>query len=104
MRGIGVGVVEVFYDVGWDVIVVGILEIEIVQFSGSLDIEFKLLDVINDVFVSVLFLELQLLDVLVNCVGIFVCSWEYELDVFQKVIDVNLMGIMCCCLVVYLLL
>lgn len=103
-RGIGAGVAEVMAGSGWHVICAGVSEKEIAQFSGSKDIELRLLDVTDDTSVEKLFSSLDKLDALVNCAGILVRDKEYELDVFQKVIDVNLTGTMRCCLAAYPLL
>lgn len=103
-RGIGAGVAEVLHEAGWNVIAAGVSETEITQFGGCPDIALKLLDVTDDASVDALFSELESLDALVNCAGILVRSREYELDVFQKVIDVNLTGTMRCCLAAHPLL
>ena len=97
-RGIGAGVAEVMSRSGWHVISAGVSEQEIARFSGSKDIELRLLDVTDETSVDSLFSGLERLDALVNCAGILVREREYELDVFQKVIDVNLTGTMRCCL------
>lgn len=103
-RGIGAGVAEVMSRSGWHVISAGVSEEEIARFSGSKDIELRLLDVTDEASVDGLFSSLDRLDALVNCAGILVREREYELDVFQKVIDVNLTGTMRCCLASYPLL
>jgi len=103
-RGIGAGVAEVMSRSGWHVISAGVSEEEIARFSGSKDIELRLLDVTDETAVDGLFSGLGRLDALVNCAGILVREREYELDVFQKVIDVNLTGTMRCCLASYPLL
>ncbi|WP_434053640.1 MAG: SDR family NAD(P)-dependent oxidoreductase [Roseibium sp.] len=103
-RGIGAGVAEVLSRSGWHVISAGVSEEEIARFSGSKDIELRLLDVTDEASVDSLFSGLERLDALVNCAGILVREREYELDVFQKVIDVNLTGTMRCCLASYPLL
>lgn len=103
-RGIGAGVAEVMSRSGWHVISAGVSEEEIARFSGSKDIELRLLDVTDEASVDSLFSDLERLDALVNCAGILVREREYELDVFQKVIDVNLTGTMRCSLASYPLL
>lgn len=103
-RGIGAGVAEVMSRSGWHVISAGVSEEEIARFSGSKDIELRLLDVTDETSVDSLFSGLESLDALVNCAGILVREREYELDVFQSVIDVNLTGTMRCCLASYPLL
>jgi NAD(P)-dependent dehydrogenase (short-subunit alcohol dehydrogenase family) len=103
-RGIGAGVAEVMSRSGWHVISAGVSEEEIARFAGSRDIELRLLDVTDEASVESLFSGLDRLDALVNCAGILVREREYELDVFQKVIDVNLTGTMRCCLAAHPLL
>lgn len=103
-RGIGAGVAEVMSRSGWHVISAGVTEEEIARFAGSRDIELRLLDVTDEASVESLFSGLDRLDALVNCAGILVREREYELDVFQKVIDVNLTGTMRCCLAAHPLL
>lgn len=103
-RGIGAGVAEVMSRSGWHVISAAVSEEEIARFAGSRDIELRLLDVTDEASVESLFSGLDRLDALVNCAGILVREREYELDVFQKVIDVNLTGTMRCCLAAHPLL
>ncbi|MCV0426659.1 MAG: SDR family oxidoreductase [Roseibium sp.] len=103
-RGIGAGVAEVMSRSGWHVISAGVSEKEIAEFSGSKDIDLQLLDVTDDASVERLFSRFEKLDALVNCAGILLREKEYELDAFQKVIDVNLTGTMRCSLAAYPLL
>jgi NAD(P)-dependent dehydrogenase (short-subunit alcohol dehydrogenase family) len=56
------------------------------------------MDVTDGASVDALFNRLNSLSGLVNCAGILVREKEYDIDVFQKVIDVNLTGTMRCCL------
>ena len=70
---------------------------EIDAFDSPADTEVCLLDVTNDTSVNVLFANLKKLDGLVNCAGILQRDAEYDIAVFQRVIDVNLTGTMRCC-------
>jgi len=62
------------------------------------------LDVTNDASVKALFANLNRLDALVNCAGILQRDAEYDIAVFQRVIDVNLTGTMRCCVAAHPLL
>jgi NAD(P)-dependent dehydrogenase (short-subunit alcohol dehydrogenase family) len=56
------------------------------------------MDVTDQTSVDAVFATLDRLDGLVNCAGILRRGDEYDIDVFQRVIDVNLVGTMRCCL------
>lgn len=97
-RGIGAGVATVLAQAGWHVIAASVSKAEIEAFDGPSEIELRLLDVTDDASVKDLFSSLTSLDGLVNCAGILQRGAEYDIDVFQKVINVNLTGTMRCCL------
>ena len=103
-RGIGGAVSRVLHAAGWHVIAASISQDEIDAFAEPADIDLHLLDVTDDTSVSALFGELQSLHALVNCAGILQRDEEYDLAVFQKVIDVNLTGTMRCCVAAHPLL
>ena len=96
-RGIGAGVAGVLAGAGWRVIAASVSKAEIDAFDGPAEVELHLLDVTRDVAVKEFFSSLDGLDGLVNCAGILRRGAEYDIDVFQKVIDVNLVGTMRCC-------
>jgi NAD(P)-dependent dehydrogenase (short-subunit alcohol dehydrogenase family) len=96
--GIGAGVAEVLSSAGYHVIAATVSQDEIDRFEGTPEIETCLMDVTNGASVDALFGRLDTLSGLVNCAGILVREKEYDIDVFQKVIDVNLTGTMRCCL------
>lgn len=96
--GIGAGVAEVLHNAGYHVIAATVSQAEIDAFTGASEIEARLLDVTDTVAVDALFPEFEDLVGLVNCAGILVRGDEYRIDVFQKVLDVNLTGTMRCCL------
>ncbi len=96
-RGIGAGVSQVLNRAGWGVIAASNSEQEIAAFDASTGIELHLLDVTDEQSVSSLFSQLDNLHALVNCAGILQRGAEYDMAVFQKVIDVNLTGTMRCC-------
>ena len=96
-RGIGAAVARVLSSAGWQVIAASVSQQEIDSFDGPTDIDLRILDVTDDASVAALFGGLTSLDALVNCAGILQRDAEYDLDVFQRVIDVNLTGTMRCC-------
>lgn len=96
-RGIGGAVSRVLSIAGWHVIAASNSQEEIDAFERTDNIEVRLLDVTDNASVDALFSNLVVLDALVNCAGILQRGAEYDLDVFQRVIDVNLTGTMRCC-------
>ena len=96
--GIGAGVAEVLNTAGYHVIAGTVSQDEIDRFSGASEIDTCLMDVTDGASVDALFNRLDALAGLVNCAGILVRNDEYDIDVFQKVLDVNLTGTMRCCL------
>ncbi len=95
--GIGAAVSRVLSDAGWQVVAATISQTEIEAFNGPNDIDLTLLDVTSQSSVDALFGSLKRLDALVNCAGILQRGGEYDLEVFQRVIEVNLIGTMRCC-------
>jgi len=96
-RGIGAAVSRVLFAAGWQVIAASVSQAEIDAFEGPADIDLRLLDVTDDASVNALFGDLEGLGALVNCAGILQRGAEYDLEVFRKVIEVNLTGTMRCC-------
>lgn len=96
-RGIGAAVSRVLAAAGWKVIAASVSQAEIDAFDASGDIELQLLDVTDQHSVDRLFSQFEQLHGLVNCAGILQRDNEYDLEVFQRVIDVNLIGTMRCC-------
>jgi NAD(P)-dependent dehydrogenase (short-subunit alcohol dehydrogenase family) len=96
--GIGAGVAHCLAGVGYSVIAVSASQMELDAFSPQEGIELRLMDVTDQTSVDAVFGPLDRLDGLVNCAGILRRGDEYDIDVFQRVIDVNLVGTMRCCL------
>jgi NAD(P)-dependent dehydrogenase (short-subunit alcohol dehydrogenase family) len=96
--GIGVGVAHCLAEVGCSVIAVSASQPELDAFKPQDRIELRLMDVTDQTSVDAVFATLDRLDGLVNCAGILRRGDEYDIDVFQRVIDVNLVGTMRCCL------
>ncbi len=103
--GIGAGAVRTLLAAGWRVIATGATEAEAIAFReenldepAAANLEVRALDVTDGDAVSSLMSTLDALDGLVNCAGVLYRGKEYDIDVFEKVIDVNLTGTMrlCC--------
>lgn len=95
--GIGYGIGVGFRDAGADVIVTGTRRAEDydVDFSG---LTYRQLNVRSDEEIAALAAEVDGMDVVVNSAGIAIYGRaEYEIETFQKVLDVNLTGTMRVC-------
>ncbi|WP_120633549.1 SDR family NAD(P)-dependent oxidoreductase [Ruegeria sp. EL01] len=103
-RGIGAGVARSLADAGWSVIAASASQSELDAFEPQDGIKVRLLDVTDQISINDVFGELTGLDALVNCAGILQRGHEYDIDVFAKVLDVNLTGTMRCCLAAHPLL
>lgn len=97
-RGIGAGVARSLAHAGWSVVAASVSQAELDAFEPQDGITTQLLDVTSQSSVDEMFGGLTQLDALVNCAGILVRGEEYDIDVFAKVLDVNLTGTMRCCL------
>jgi len=97
-RGIGAGVARSLADAGWSVIAATASQAEIDAFDPQDGIDLRRVDVTDDASVAALFAGIERLDGLVNCAGILRRIDEYDITVFQQVIEVNLTGTMRCCL------
>lgn len=102
--GIGAGVSRAMADAGWHVIAATVSQAEIDRFDCPGDVRTQLLDVTDADSVAALFDGLDQLHGLVNCAGILRRGDEYDIETFQKVIEVNLTGTMRCCLAAHPLL
>lgn len=67
-------------------------------------VETAVLDVTDQGQVTEFFNRFETLDALVNCAGVLFRGAEYEMDVFTKVIEINLTGTMRTCLAAHELL
>ncbi len=97
--GLGLAIAQGFAQSGWNVIAVGI-GAEQVSHRMVLDTSLKIaeLDVTDSAAVSDLLNSIDRLDALVNAAGVIARTAEFQLDVFQRVLDVNLTGVMSMCL------
>ncbi len=104
-RGIGAGIAGSLRDRGWQITATGVTEAEIAAHADANPADaVALLDVRDNSAVSAFFSGLSRLDGLVNCAGILARGAEYEIETFEKVIDINLTGTMRTCLAAHPLL
>ena len=103
-RGIGAGVARSLASAGWSVVAASVSRAEINAFEPQDGIQAQILDVTDQASVAVVIKNLNRMDALVNCAGILSRGKEYEIDVFAKVLDINLTGTMRCCLAAHPLL
>lgn len=103
--GIGAGIARVLLREGWHLLATGLDEREIDAFSIAVpSVETAVLDVTDQGQVTEFFNRFETLDALVNCAGVLFRGAEYEMDVFTKVIEINLTGTMRTCLAAHELL
>ncbi|HVY51739.1 MAG TPA: SDR family oxidoreductase [Devosia sp.] len=93
--GIGAGIVEAFADAGASVIATGGTDKEVRAARG--DALFHVLDVRDNAAVKAYVGALSRLDVVVNCAGIIRRADEYDPEIFDLLLDVNLSGTMRVC-------
>ncbi len=97
-RGIGFGIATAMLDAGYEVMVTGLSAEEVAAVPRRDRLSAQRLDVTQMDSVNALLERVDQLDVLVNCAGIiYRDGTEYDLETFQKVIDVNLTGTMRMC-------
>ncbi|WP_029073524.1 SDR family NAD(P)-dependent oxidoreductase [Kaistia adipata] len=96
-RGIGFGVAEALLAAGYAVTVTGLSEAEAAAVPARDHLAAVVLDVTDQASVDAVLSGFEKLDALVNCAGVLFRGREYDIDVFQKVIDVNLTGTMRMC-------
>jgi NAD(P)-dependent dehydrogenase (short-subunit alcohol dehydrogenase family) len=89
-QGIGAGIAQQFAALGARVLAAGLGPFQ----SLGDGIEVVGLDVADDADVAVLLERVETLDVLVNCAGMIRRGAEHDIDVFERVIAVNLSGTM----------
>ena len=102
--GIGAGVARTLANAGWAVIAASVSQSELDASEAQDAIAVRRLDVTDQASVETAFSDLTQLDALVNCAGILLRGDEYDIDVFARVLDVNLTGTMRCCLAAHPLL
>ena len=98
-RGIGFGIAEALLGDGYQVIVTGLAADEVAAVPEHEMLSARQLDVTEEASVQSLMQSCERLDVLVNCAGMIIRGGaEYDIDLFKKVIDVNLTGTMRMCM------
>ncbi len=98
-RGIGAGIAGELRRKGWRITATGVGAEEVAEYAAQHpDDVCAQLDVRDTQAVTAFFGGIKKLDGLVNCAGILARGAEYEIDVFETVIDINLTGTMRCCL------
>ncbi len=96
-RGIGFGVATALLEAGYAVTVTGLSAEEVAAVPARDHLRAVTLDVTSDSQVAEVLGGLERLDALVNCAGMIARGAEYNIDVFRKVVDVNLTGTMRMC-------
>ncbi len=91
---IGSAISQAFLDDGYEVLATGLDEdaLSASPLNPHPRLSLRTLDVTGDDQVAGLAASLRRLDTLVNCAGILARFAEFEVETFQKVIDVNLTG------------
>lgn len=91
---IGAAISPAFLDAGCEVIATGVNDDAIASstLKSQPNLRLATLDVTNDAQIATFIAELGTLQTLVNCAGIVARFKEFEVETFQKVIDVNLTG------------
>ncbi|NOD94514.1 SDR family oxidoreductase [Ruegeria sp. HKCCD4884] len=98
-RGIGAGIADTLRQKGWRITATGVGADEVSRHAKlNPNDTCTQLDVRDTIAVNTFFTNMQRLDGLVNCAGILARDAEYDLETFEKVIDINLTGTMRCCL------
>ena len=96
--GIGFGIATAMLDDGYDVTVTGLTDEQVSRVPPREGLAAVKLDVTSAASVAEVLAPFNELAALINCAGvIFRNGAEYEIEIFQKVIDVNLTGTMRMC-------
>ena len=94
--GIGAGIASALAQLGAEVVAVG-LGADRFQPPAGLNMRAHELDVCDETGVRSLIDGLDRLDIVVNCAGVIRRQEEHQLDVFEKVLAINLTGTMRVC-------
>jgi NAD(P)-dependent dehydrogenase (short-subunit alcohol dehydrogenase family) len=96
--GIGFGIATAMLDAGYEVTVTGLTGEEVARVPQRHRLSAVQLDVTSAASVAAVVEPFDELSALINCAGvIFRNRAEYDIEIFQKVIDVNLTGTMRMC-------
>src|SRR5580700_5653979 len=96
--GIGFGIASAMLEAGYQVTVTGLTDEQVAQVPQRQHLSAVKLDVTSAASVAAVVEPFDELSSLINCAGvIFRNRAEYDIEIFQKVIDVNLTGTMRMC-------
>jgi NAD(P)-dependent dehydrogenase (short-subunit alcohol dehydrogenase family) len=96
--GIGFGIAIAMVEAGYHVTVTGITDEQVAAVATSERLSAVKLDVTSAASVAAVLAPYDQLAALINCAGMIVRNYgEYDIETFQKVIDVNLTGTMRMC-------
>jgi NAD(P)-dependent dehydrogenase (short-subunit alcohol dehydrogenase family) len=96
--GIGFGIAAAMINAGYEVTVTGLTDEQVAQVPQRQHLSAVKLDVTSAASVAAVVEPFDGLSALINCAGvIFRNRAEYDIEIFQKVIDVNLTGTMRMC-------
>jgi NAD(P)-dependent dehydrogenase (short-subunit alcohol dehydrogenase family) len=96
--GIGFGIASAMLEAGYEVTVTGLTDAQVAQVPQKQHLSAVKLDVTSAASVATVVETFNELSALINCAGvIFRNRAEYDIEIFQKVIDVNLTGTMRMC-------
>jgi NAD(P)-dependent dehydrogenase (short-subunit alcohol dehydrogenase family) len=100
--GIGFGIATALLEAGYEVTVTGMSDEQVAAVPQRDRLTACRLDVTDDASVQAVLEPFDTLTALVNCAGIiFRNNAEYKIEIFQKVIEVNLTGTMRMCVAAY---
>ena len=97
---IGAAIAENFLGLGAEVVATGASQADLdrTALAPQEGLRTEVLDITDDASVRAFASRFDRVDALINCAGILRRDEEFEIDVFQQVIDVNLTGPMRCAL------
>lgn len=96
--GIGRGTAEALLAAGWEVVATGATAEEVAALPPTPGLRTAVLDVTDPASVAACVAGLDRLDALVNAAGILRRGEEHRIEVFERVVAVNLTGTMRMCL------
>jgi NAD(P)-dependent dehydrogenase (short-subunit alcohol dehydrogenase family) len=97
--GIGFGIATAMLAAGYDVTVTGLDDEQVARVPVKENLTAVKLDVTSEASVEAVLRNFDELSALINCAGVIFRNYaEYKIEIFQKVIEVNLTGTMRMCL------
>jgi NAD(P)-dependent dehydrogenase (short-subunit alcohol dehydrogenase family) len=96
--GIGYGIAQAMANAGYEVTATGLTEEQVASMPAHPNISAVQLDVTSAESVEAVLAPFDELAALINCAGVIFRNYaEYDIEIFQKVLDVNLTGTMRMC-------